>query len=75
MDVTARKLQSLRQKMETEAGLEGRDIRTNVVCLLCDVAKALGYSDRVADRITGDRLVNQPIFSRRRHASRVRRRS
>jgi len=70
MDSTARKLLNLRKTMEHESGVEGRDIKTNVVCLLYDVAKALGYSDRVADRITGDRLVNQPLFSRKRRARR-----
>lgn len=71
MDPTARKLQALRKKMEHEAGTEGRDITSNVVCLLYDVAKALGYPDRIADQITGDRLVNKPIFSRKRGAPRA----
>jgi len=75
MDSTARKLLNLRKTMENEAGVEGRDIKSNAVCLLYDLAKALGYSDRVADRITGDRLVNQPIFSRKRRVSRARRRT
>jgi len=75
MDATASKLLNLRKTMENESGVEGRDIRTNVVCLLYDVAKALGYSDRVVDQITGDRLVNQPIFSRKRRSPRTRRRS
>jgi hypothetical protein len=76
MDLTARKLLNLRKKMEDESGVEGRDIRTNVVCLLYDIAIALGYSDRVADQITGDGQVDQPIFSKRKHrSSRVQRRT
>jgi hypothetical protein len=71
MDRTARKLQDLRKRMENEAGVQGRDIKTNVVCLLYDVAKALGYPNRIANQITGDRLVSQPIFSRKRSASRA----
>ena len=71
MDPTARNLQGLRKKMESEAGVPGRDIKTNVVCVLFDVAKALGYPDPIADQITGDRLVNQPLFSRKRSAARA----
>jgi hypothetical protein len=75
MQSTARKLLNLRKQIENETGSEARDITTNLVCLLHDVAKALGFSDRVANRITGDRLVDEPIFSRKRHISRARSRS
>lgn len=57
--------------MEGNAGMEGHDIKSNVLGLLYDGAKALRYSDHLADQIRGDRLVNQPIFSRKRDASRA----
>ncbi len=75
MQSTARKLRDLRNEIENETGSEARDITTNLVCLLHDVAKALGFSDREANRITGDRLVDEPIFSRIRHIALARRRS
>ena len=71
VDPTVRKLQDLRKKMESRFAVEGRDIKTNAVRLLYEVAKALGYLDRIADQIIGDRLVNQPVFSRKRGAPRA----
>lgn len=75
VDPTVRKRQDLRKKMESKCEVEGRDIKTNAVRLPYDVAKALGYSDCVADQFTGDRLVNQPVFSRKRGAPRAHRAS